>query len=266
MDFPVYIPLGPWKIHPHVLFETLSYFIGFRVYLWTRRPSDMPKLTSLQILAGTILGAAVGAKLLYWLESPIATWEQLSQGHVLWGGKTIVGGLLGGLIGVELTKKWVGWKSSTGDDFVYPLIVGMVLGRIGCFLTGLEDHTYGTPTTWIIGVDFGDGIPRHPAQLYEIGVLLLLAVLLHPMYRRSRRPELAAAHSGYKPGLMFQWFMTGYLFFRLVVEFIKPTPHPYLGLNNIQLACIAGLVYYIWLLTRRGRGSEAMRSEAQAAG
>ncbi|MDO3412185.1 hypothetical protein QWJ34_20650 [Saccharibacillus sp. CPCC 101409] len=91
MQFPVYIHLGPWSIHPHVLFEALSYFIGFRVYLWTRRPSSMPKLTSLQILAGTILGAALGAKLLYWLEDPSATWEQLRQGNLLWGGKTIVG-------------------------------------------------------------------------------------------------------------------------------------------------------------------------------
>ncbi len=263
MDFPVYIPLGPWKIHPHVLFETLSYFIGFRVYLWTRRPSDMPKLTSLQILAGTILGAALGAKLLYWFEDPLATWEQLRQGHFLWGGKTIVGGLLGGLIGVELTKKWVGWTSSTGDDFVYPLIVGMTLGRIGCFLTGLEDHTYGTPTTWITGVDFGDGIPRHPAQLYEIGFLLALAILLYPLYRQSRSPAVQAQREGYVSGRMFQWFMAGYLFFRLSIEFIKPTPHPYLGLNNIQLACMAGLVYYVWLLTRRGG---RLGPEARAAG
>lgn len=264
MDFPVYIPIGPWKIHPHVLFETLSYFIGFRVYLWTRRPSKMPKLTSLQILAGTILGAAIGAKLLYWLEDPVATWEQLRQGHFLWGGKTIVGGLLGGLIGVELAKKWTGWTSSTGDDFVYPLIVGMVLGRIGCFLTGLEDHTYGIATTWITGVDFGDGIMRHPAQLYEIGFLLALAAVLTPSYRRSRDSVLSA--DDYVSGRMFQWFMAGYLFFRLAVEFIKPTPHPYLGLNNIQLACIAGLVYYVWLLVRRGRGGSCARSEIRAAG
>ncbi|NGZ74550.1 prolipoprotein diacylglyceryl transferase [Saccharibacillus alkalitolerans] len=264
MEFPVYIPLGPWRIHPHVLFETLSYFIGFRVYLWTRRSSGMPKLTSLQILAGTILGAALGAKLLYWLEDPAATWEQLSRGHFLWGGKTIVGGLLGGLIGVELSKKLAGWKPSTGDDFVYPLIVGMVLGRIGCFLTGLEDHTYGVATNWITGVDFGDGVSRHPAQLYEIAFLLGLGLLLFPLYRKSRDP--ASAETGYVQGRMFQWFMAGYLAFRFVIEFIKPTPHPYLGLNNIQLACIAGLIYYAWLMTRRGKREAEPAAEAAHAG
>ena len=59
MDFPVYLTIGSLRIHPHVLFESLSYFIGFRVYLWTRRPSGMSALMSLQILAGTILGAAI---------------------------------------------------------------------------------------------------------------------------------------------------------------------------------------------------------------
>lgn len=54
MEFPVYLYLGSWRIHPHVLFESLAYFIGFRVYLWTRRPSGMTKLMSLQILAGII--------------------------------------------------------------------------------------------------------------------------------------------------------------------------------------------------------------------
>ncbi|NJJ39215.1 prolipoprotein diacylglyceryl transferase [Paenibacillus apii] len=253
MEFPVYIALGSWRIHPHVLFESLSYFIGFRVYLWTRRPSEMTRLMSLQILAGTILGAALGAKLLFWLEDPAVTWEQLRQLHFLWGGKTIVGGLLGGLIGVELTKKWVGWTRSTGDDFAYPLILGLCIGRIGCFLTGLDDHTYGTPTTWFTGIDFGDGIRRHPTQLYEIAFLLALAVLLIPLYRRSREPAGTRPGSIYLSGRLFQWFMFGYLAFRFAVDFIKPTPHPYFGLNNIQLACLAGLAYYAWLLWCRGR-------------
>ena len=59
-------------------------------------------------------------------------------------------------------------------------------------------------------------------------------------------------------GRMFQWFMAGYLLFRLVIDWIKPTPHPYLGLNNIQLACIAGLIYYAWLIGGRNRLRRSM--------
>ncbi|MFD1887712.1 prolipoprotein diacylglyceryl transferase [Paenibacillus wenxiniae] len=322
MDFPVYIHVGSLRIHPHVLFEALAYFIGFRIYLWTRRPSGMSKLVSLQILAGTILGAAIGSKVLFWLEDPAATWAAFSQGHFLWGGKTIVGGLLGGLIGVELAKKWAGWKSSTGDDFAYPMLIGIAIGRIGCFLTGLDDHTYGTATSLFTGVDFGDGVLRHPTQLYEMGFLIVLGIVLYPMYRQSRASwkketasiatvsspaiktgtaqgiapateraatsvsttttsseahaplslsPLSADHitkdtnvsSGYVSGRLFQWFMFGYLGFRLLIEFIKPTLHPYWGLNNIQLACIAGLIYYSWLLLK-GRGDLLRRQTTRA--
>ncbi|XEC94904.1 prolipoprotein diacylglyceryl transferase family protein [Paenibacillus tarimensis] len=248
MAFPVYIDIGPWSIHPHVLFEALAYFMGFRVYVWTRTKGKMPFLQGLQIIAGAAVGAAVGSKLLYLLEDLPLTLSNYNDLNYLLGGKTIVGGLLGGLIGVELVKKWIGWRSSTGDDFVLPLIAGIAIGRIGCFLTGLEDKTHGTPTTWMTGVDFGDGIYRHPAQLYEIGWLLLLGTVLLLLRRRLRNPE--GSGSRLPSGALFQLFMCGYLLFRLLIDFMKPVPHPYFGLNNIQLACLAGLFYYAWVVSR----------------
>lgn len=95
------------------------------------------------------------------------------------------------------------------------------------------------------GVDFGDGIPRHPAQLYEIAFLLLLGVLVV----KARQGKLAL-YKGAPEGALFQTFMAGYLLFRLVIDFIKPTLHPYLGLNNVQVACLLGLVYYSFLVRR----------------
>ena len=86
------------------------------------------------------------------------------------GGKTIVGALIFGLISVELMKRYIGVRQSTGDLYAIPLALGIAIGRIGCFLTGLSDNTYGTPTTLPWAVNFGDGIPRHPTQLYEIAV------------------------------------------------------------------------------------------------
>jgi prolipoprotein diacylglyceryltransferase len=35
--------------------------------------------------------------------------------------------------------------TATGDVFAYPLMIGITIGRIGCFLTRLTDQTYGTP-------------------------------------------------------------------------------------------------------------------------
>ncbi|PFO05837.1 diacylglyceryl transferase [Bacillus sp. AFS076308] len=237
MHFPFYI----FGIHPHLLFETLAYFIGFRVYLYTRNKGRIPLDKAIWVVVGATLGAALGSKVLYWFEDPVKTVEYWNNFVYLAEGKTIVGGLIGGLIGVETAKKLIGWTRSTGDDFVLPLAVGMMIGRIGCFLTGLDDHTYGVPTSWITGVDFGDGVKRHPTQLYEIYFLLLLVVVLFYLKRKQLGWE----------GLMFQLFMLCYLIFRFMIDFIKPTPHPYWILNNIQLASLLGILYYIWLVSKK---------------
>ncbi|MFK9094998.1 prolipoprotein diacylglyceryl transferase [Bacillus salipaludis] len=237
MDFPFYI----FGIHPHLLLEALAYFIGFRVYLYTRNKERIPIDKALWVVVGATLGAAMGSKILYWFENPVKTLENWNNLIYLIEGKTIVGGLLGGLIGVETAKKWIGWTRSTGDDFVLPLAVGMMIGRIGCFLTGLDDHTYGVATTWITGIDFGDGMKRHPTQLYEIFFLLVLIIVLYQFKRKQIGWE----------GLLFQLFMLSYLLFRFLIDFIKPTPHPYWILNNIQLASLLGIMYYLWLINKK---------------
>jgi len=237
VNFPFYI----FGIHPHLLLETLAYFIGFRVYLYTRNKERIPMDKALWVVVGATLGAALGSKILYWFEDPEKTMENWNNLIYLIQGKTIVGGLLGGLIGVETAKKCIDWTRSTGDDFVLPLAVGMMIGRIGCFLTGLDDHTYGVATSWITGVDFGDGIKRHPTQLYEISFLFLLIIVLYHFKKKQIGWE----------GLLFQLFMLSYLSFRLMVDFIKPTPHPYWILNNIQIASLLGIGYYIWLLSKK---------------
>ena len=248
MEFPVYIHIGGWKIHPHLFFETLAYFIGFRVYLYTRSKDRIPLDKALWVVAGAIIGAAAGSKILYWLEDPQLTLANLRNITYMMAGKTIVGGLLGGLIGVELAKKLIGWTRSTGDDFVFPLIVGMCIGRIGCFLTGLSDRTHGIETTWFTGIDFGDGVLRHPTQLYEIFFLILLGIVIGEVRRRKAMPW---------EGFLFQLFMLGYLSFRLLMDFIKPTPHPYFIFNNIQVACMLGIVYYALLIRKLRRSAHA---------
>jgi len=36
MTFPVYLPVGPVLLHPHWVFESLAYLLGFRCYVWCR--------------------------------------------------------------------------------------------------------------------------------------------------------------------------------------------------------------------------------------
>ncbi len=237
MNFPIDFYLGGIVIDSHLVFELLAYFIGFNYYLYLKKAAD-DAITSEQrlwIIIGGALGAAIFSKLLGFLEHPELI--ALSQQSIiyLFASKTIVGGLLGGLLGVEIAKKLLGVQHSSGDLFCFPLILGILIGRIGCFLSGIEDGTHGLPTDFILGMNLGDGIPRHPTALYEILVLMLIWLFL-----KSAKKRLALAE-----GSLFKLFMMSYLSWRLGVEFIKPVyQYEPLGLSAIQLACLIGLIYY----------------------
>ena len=211
------------------MFEALAYLVGFRLYVMMRRRSGDPIPTSTRwtVIAAAIVGAAIGSKILFWLEDPAITWAHRADAIFLMGGKSIVGGLLGGLAAVEIVKRRIGETRSTGDLFVLPLCVAMAIGRIGCFLTGLDDATIGGATSLPWGIDFGDGVRRHPLPLYEIAALAAIAAWCAVPRR--------------EPGDAFKRFLALYLAFRLGVEFLKPDFGYYLGLSGIQLACIAGL-------------------------
>lgn len=219
----------------HPLFESLAYAGGFAMYRMGRgrRGDHLSTERRWVVIAAAVLGAVVGSRALGLLELlPTQGWSW----HALWtpgGGKTIVGGLLGGWISVEAAKQVAGIRSRTGDLFAIPLCLGIAIGRIGCFLAGIADDTYGKPTALPWGVDFGDGIPRHPTQLYEVVFLLSLAFYLHKRGERAQRE-----------GTQFRIFMAAYLGWRFLIDFLKPQPLVH-GLNMIQWACLFGVVAVI---------------------
>jgi prolipoprotein diacylglyceryltransferase len=233
------IPLGS---HPvwHPVLETLAYGAGYAVFRWLRsRQGDV--VTEPQrwtVLAAAAVGALVGSRSLGLAEQWPAVLVAWRAGH-LWalllspGGKTIVGGLLGGWMGVEIAKRVAGIERRTGDLFILPLCVGIGVGRVGCLLAGLADDTYGTLTRLPWAVDLGDGIGRHPVQLYEISFLVLVGILISA---NIRLPE----------GARFRIFMAAYLAWRIAIDFIKPQPLVK-GMNVIQWACAAGLAVLVAL-------------------
>ena len=233
MTFPAYLRIGGATIHPHWFFETLAYIVG--LYLCVRRRRRGGDFISngarWTLIAAALVGGFAGSRLLAALEDPFGSLARWSAPHLNLSGKTIVGGLLGGVLAVEATKRWLRIKTPTGDLFTLPLIAGLAIGRIGCFLSGLDDQSYGIATRLPWGVDFGDGISRHPTQLYEVLFLVLLAVVL---VRLSDRLSVGDA---------FKLFLLAYLMFRLCVDFIKPGLRVG-GLTVIQWACAAAIAFY----------------------
>ena len=234
MHFPVNIPIGKSFIPVHFVCETTAYFVGYRYYVYLRnRTNDLiSSQNRLIIFIGAAFGALIGSHLIGIMENPPLL-KYFNLVYLL-GNKTIIGGMLGGLIGVELTKRKIGVTVSSGDMMVYPLILAMIIGRIGCFLAGLEDGTYGIASKLPWAVNFGDGIRRHPTNLYEILFWILLWVIL----------KVIETHRQFTDGSKFKIFLSSYLVFRFFIEFIKPDYFFSFGLSVIQLACIAGILYY----------------------
>jgi prolipoprotein diacylglyceryltransferase len=220
----------------HYVFEWAALATGAWVYRRQRAKRGATGVMAAQtfpVVLGCLMGAALGNKLVFWLEYP-QLWASMA-GNFSAGfmGQSIVGGLLGGWLGVEIGKLFAPPQGRTGDDFVRPILCGIVVGRIGCFLAGLNDGTFGLPTALPWAVDFGDGIPRHPTQAYEA----LLALLTLLTFSKWSKPLVAT------PGLTFRVLMLGYLLWRLLIDGIKPMPYAYpLGWSGIQWLCAAGLV------------------------
>jgi prolipoprotein diacylglyceryltransferase len=179
------------------------------------------------------LGAIAGALLFGSLNMGLAgRWE---LGH------SIAGAIAGGVIAVEIFKLWAGIRGSTGAQFVAPLATGITVGRLGCFFAGLPDLTYGTPTSLPWAVDFGDGIARHPVQLYEsLSMLLFLIVYL----REIARGSVLFRTRG------FYLFVGWYAGQRFVWEFLKPYPTPIGPFNIFHSVCAILLCYSIFMLRR----------------
>lgn len=162
-------------------------------------------------------------------------------------GRSILGALAGAIVAVEAFKAARGIRGSTGILFAPAVAASVVVGRWGCFLSGPEDFTYGIPTALPWGHDFGDGVPRHPVQLYEsFAMAAFLALMLAGL---ARRHSLVMRHGFY----LFAGFYGAQ---RFAWEFLKPYA-AVAGPFNLFHFASAALVVYAAAMIARGADEHA---------
>jgi len=239
MTFPIQLNLFGDAVNLHIIFETLAFFVGVRLYYYLKKGIVDPisDINRLWILLGAMLGALIGSRVIAMLETPAEilhqTWLSFYQN------KTVAGGFIGGLFGVEIIKKIIGVKTASGDIYVIPIIVALFIGRIGCFSMGVAENTYGVETQFIFGMDLGDGKLRHPIALYEMAYM----VLLFGFFQKIKHVQL-------RNGDRFKLFMVLYFLYRFAVEFIKPYHPLFLGLSAIQWSALFIFGYYYQFILR----------------
>jgi len=251
MQFPFSIPFGSEKIMLHTILETAGYFIGFRYFLYLRRRQgdtiSSPK--RIWIIIAAIFGSVAGSRLIGGLEDIAGLQAAFNKPLYFYQNKTVLGGFLGGLLAVELVKKIIREKHSSGDLFTYPMILALMIGRIGCFSMGVYEETYGVQTTLPWGIDLGDKIFRHPVCLYEIVYLGLVWLTIATIEGKFILAD----------GAKYKMFMISYCFFRFMLDFIKPHYTFSIGLSTIQVTALLGLIYYADEIIHPGKLLESIR-------
>ncbi len=224
----------------HLLFDLLAYAVG-TLLLWKVFKPSRPTIEdeNLRYIYYTVVlvGAFFGAFLI----GSLNTLVSLDSSNIIIG-KSILGAIVGGVVAVESFKKIMNIKGSTGAYFVPSLAVGIAIGRVGCFVSGLEDYTYGVVTDSFFGYDFGDGVLRHPVQLYESLTMALFFVYTLLLYIKKR---------DYFEKVIFYQFIFVYSFQRFVWEFLKPYERIGFGLNVFQFICLGLMVYAIIYLRKK---------------
>ena len=227
---PVALRLGPLAVHWYGLMYLTAFASAWLLGRW-RIAHGKTRLTIkdlediifygvLGVIAGGRLGYVIFYKPMYYLSHPVEIFY-------LWeGGMSFHGGLLGVLAMVTWLARSRKYKWLEVSDFVAPLIpLGLAAGRMGNFING---ELWGRPSTlpWaMVFPQTGDGIARHPSQLYQLGLEGLLLFALIWWFANKPRPT----------GQVSAVFLMGYGFFRFVAEYARE-PDDFLGLLTAGLS------------------------------
>ena len=227
----------------HLLFDLLAYIVG-TLLLWKVFKPSRPTIEDENLRYAYYTIVIIGAFFVAFFIGSLNTLVSLDSSNIIIG-KSILGAIVGGVIAVEIFKKIMNIKGSTGAYFVPSLAVGIAIGRIGCFVSGLEDYTYGVETNSIFGYDFGDGVLRHPVQLYESLTMAIFFFYTLILYIKDRN---------YFEKVIFYQFILVYSLQRFVWEFFKPYESVAFGLNVFQFVCLGLMVYAVRYLFKNLRG------------
>ncbi len=235
---PVLFHLGPLEIRyyglAYVLGLTLAYFILRKLIKERQFPMSDDDLLDFMIYVA--FGVLLGSRIFYFIFYQFSTlvvrpWELLMIWH---GGMSFHGGLIGVACAVLLFSHRRGhhWLA-LGDMLVIPTILALAIGRIANFING---ELYGRVTTVPWAVDFGDGLARHPSQLYEsakgfftFGVLWFL---------RNKK---------WKQGTLFALFLLLYGTLRFFIEFVRE-PDSQLGFVLFGIFSMGQVLCFVMVL------------------
>lgn len=260
--FPRIFQLGGFTLHTYGLLVVLGYGAG----LWlARRQAHRNGLDPNRVLDLGIfmaLAAVVGSKVLMLVED----WRFYSAnpGSIFTLATLQAAGVFyGGFFGALAAAVWYVRRHrlpflQTADAFVPGLLLGHAIGRMGCFAAGC---CWGRPSSVPWAVTFSDpyahdlvgvplGQPLHPAQLYEVGALLLLWGIVMRIARRR-----------VFPGQLLSLYLILYGVARFALEFARDRagsqmPFGLLSLSQLLAVLMAPAGVWLWFKCAPGNARQ----------
>ncbi|HMP98258.1 MAG TPA: prolipoprotein diacylglyceryl transferase [Cyclobacteriaceae bacterium] len=238
--------------HPgfyYMLFNMLSYLLGFVVLLIAGKKLKLPLLPWLLSITTTFIFFVLGCKM---MAMQSADWHyfldhlQLNRDP----GRALFGGLLLGCMGVfiSILALKLPWRSL--QAFAFALPIGIALHRLGCFIAGCCFGTateipwavqYGTHThayrALIPAADVMHTNALHPVQLYEAFLVLLIIPALILIYKKIKNGISLTGIS-----------IIAYFFIRFVTGFFRLDESVLWGLQPIQWICLTGMLVFTVLI------------------
>ena len=238
----------------NALYTAVMFFAMVMLVFMLRRSQSKLSISPIdKLIIG--LAAFIGAMLMCKVPFVLTSdWENLFALQTWFGnGKTITFGIIGGYLGVELAKFFLGIKAKTGDTFALPVAVTVAIGRVGCFVGGC---CFGIETDLPWGVKFAFAedagtLLRHPTQLYETTFHLAMAALILVAFEWLRLNESdengRALSSRLLRGNLIKIYLIAYLSYRIVTEWIRPEPDFAMGLTIYQWISMALIPVFVML-------------------
>lgn len=213
---PVIFSLGPISVRWYGLLFAMSFVVGYfimlRIFKKEHIPESLLDKLSMYMLISTVIGARLGHVFFYEPASYLA--HPLDILKIWQGGLASHGAAIGIVVALYLFSR----KTRQPFFWVVDRIV-IVVALSGFFIrTGnlFNSEIYGNITNFPWGFIFeraGETLPRHPTQIYEgLIYLILFFFLLWYYYKKDGKP---------RPGFLFGIFLIVVFGFRFIVEFIK---------------------------------------------
>jgi phosphatidylglycerol:prolipoprotein diacylglycerol transferase len=244
---PILFTVGTFSLRSYGLMMALSFVLGLFLASILNRREGRSTDELLDLGSWIMLGAVVGARILYviveWPQFQAQPWTVLA---VWQGGLVYYGGFIGAALTAYAVMRHKGLPIWSYADVLAPgLALGQVTGRFGCWFNGCcygrEDAAHG-----VVFPALGDNIPHLPVMLYEAAFCLALSAFLFSFYSRKRFD-----------GQVFGLYLLAYAVWRFCIEFLRGDPERGTlvssALSPSQWISLAGIAFALIFLFVRPR-------------